>query len=364
MNIFILTQALKTGDAVGNDIIQEHKALSSAGHVIKLYAEGFDDYFLPFMVKKEKLYQSIKKEDAIILYHHSTFWKEGEEIINRAKCKIFLRYHNVTTESFFKSYSDFFSNIVRQGREQTRQFILSGKISKYIADSEFNAFDLIENGVSRDKIEILAPFHLIDDFKKTKVNLHLLEELLDGRVNILSVGRMVPNKGHSHIIKIIDHYVRHYGDHIRLLIIGDTDANFQKYYYELEDLVYRHNLEKFINFRGKVSFTDLHTYYTGSHVMLVMSEHEGFCLPILEAQYHRLPVIALDRCAVKSTLGKEQLSVKEADYNFFAAAINIIANDNDIRNYLSDYGFKNYLNYNYEILSKKFIGIFDEKSKR
>ena len=75
-----------------------------------------------------------------------------------------------------------------------------------------------------------------------------------------------------------------------------------------------------IKFHQKVDLKTLHTLYKYSTVFLLLSEHEGFCVPILEAQYHNLPIVAWDQCAVGETLGSGQLLFQDCDYDSFAIA--------------------------------------------
>ncbi len=355
-----MAESLRTVDAVGNNVMQELLVLKNLGHSIHLYASNTDDDFMPYVIDRKVLLQTIKKSGVLILYHHSIYWEDGDIILRSSHTRVVLRYHNITPEMFFAKYSPLFEKLSKQGRQQTRDLIRSGKIHHYIADSAFNAAELIENGVPSGCISILAPFHNVDNFDKTRLNLDLLEALLDGKINVLSVGRIVPNKGLHHAINVIDRYLDYYGNDIRFNVIGGCDPHFQHYLKELENLTIQYNMKGHVNFHGKISFGDLHTYYAASHVLLIMSEHEGFCLPILEAQHHKLPVIALERGAVKDTLGGEQMSFQDIDTDVFAAAIHLVARDNTIRNYLAEQGYQNHQRYRFDILSRQLAGIIHD----
>jgi len=121
-----------------------------------------------------------------------------------------------------------------------------------------------------------------------------------------------------------------------------------------------YKLSDIITFRNTVSFEDLNTFYRGSDIFLLMSEHEGFCVPVLEAQYHRLPVIALERSAVTNTVGDNQITFKEPDYRLFASAIRTVAQNKIFRYYLTDEGYKNYLKYEESVLCEKLLKIIRE----
>jgi glycosyltransferase involved in cell wall biosynthesis len=360
VKVFILAESLRNGDAVGSSVIQEYHALTAQGHQVKLYSSNCDDLFRPYLIDRDMLLKAVKEKDALLLYHHSIFWDDGGVIIKAANSKIVLRYHNITPDHFFTAYSDLFSNLSKQGRRQTEEFIKSGKIIHYLPDSNYNAAELIESGVPQDVVSVMAPFHKINDFDKTRLNLNLLETMLDGKINVLSVGRIVPNKGFHHAVEVIDRYMSYYGDNIRFYIVGSTDPHFQGYVDELMNRLSNMRLDNNVTLLGKVSFEDLHTYYVASHVYLLMSEHEGFCLPILESQYHKLPIVALDRCAVKDTLGDEQLSMKDLDYEVFASAIHTVVSDNNVRNYLADNGYRNYRKYHPAVLTKQLSRIINE----
>jgi len=45
-----------------------------------------------------------------------------------------------------------------------------------------------------------------------------------------------------------------------------------------------------------------------------MSEHEGFCIPLLEAMHYQIPIIAYDACAIGETLGSSGILVKKKNF--------------------------------------------------
>ncbi|MFH0976564.1 MAG: glycosyltransferase family 4 protein [Spirochaetota bacterium] len=360
MQIVISTIALAQGDATGNDIYYEYQTLKEEGFDVCLYAEQYDSFYASFIISPKKLNEIISFKENLLIYHHGIYWEQGGQIINNAGCKVIMKYHNITPADFFKEYNTVYYNDSFLGRKQTEQFAGNNKFNLFLADSEYNAGEIEDYRVPKEKIFVLPPFNKIHDFDSVKLNLKLLEKLQDGEINLLFVSRVLPHKGLHHIIEVLKQYINYYGDAIRLNIIGGIDTELNKYMNELEELICQNHLEEYVFFRGKVSFSELKTYYASSNVLLVMSEHEGFCLPIIEAQYNKLPVIALDRCAVKDTLGKEQLVFQDIDYKLFASAIHIIVKNNHIRNYLSDSGYKNYLIYNKINLSKKFLDIINE----
>jgi glycosyltransferase involved in cell wall biosynthesis len=282
----------------------------------------------------------------------------------QAKSDVLMRYNSVTPPEFYRQYSAILADTCAKGREQTQRLVASGIFSGFVASSEYTADELKELGAPHEKITVLAPFHAIDQFKELSINSRLLRTLTGDRVNVLFVGRLAPNKGIEHLIETARTYVDFYGRNIYLHIIGGVDQHLVNYYRGLKDLVRQYRLSDVIHFAQRVSLEDLHTYYCASDVFLLMSEHEGFCVPILEAQFHGLPVIALERCAVKGTLGPNQLLFAEADYATFACAIHTVWKNREIRMYLSEEGLRNYRKYDKKSLSCQLIDIISQAVQR
>ncbi len=357
MKIVIMTPSLQKHDAVGNDVMAQFGCLKETGLDAHLFAEYCAKEFNGMVMSIEELENSIKDENNVILYHHSVYWGLGEDVIERSSAKIVMKYHNITPSNYFEKYETNYFNVTRRGGEQTTRFSNNENIFLYIGDSEFNNKDFERSGVPKSRLSVLAPFSKIGDFENAGVNRELETKLLDGGIDVLFVSRVAPNKGHKNLIETMREYVHLYDRNIRLNIVGAMDAGLSGYHMELNELIDEYDLSDVIVFWNEVDFRDLHTFYIYCDVFLLMSEHEGFCVPILEAQFHKLPIIALDRCAVKETLGDEQILIEEPDYDFFASAINLVARDEKIRHYLVEKGYANYLQYRHENLRVKFRDI-------
>lgn len=357
MKILIMTPSLHKHDAVGNDVLQQYSSLGEKGWETYLHAEMPDEPFAHLSADISDVLEIIRDPDNVVIYHHCVFWRLGEELVNEAKAKLIMKYHCITPPVFFEKYNADYVNATKPGIEQTERYVKGGRFRHFIGDSGFNCGELERCGAVKSELSTLAPFHKIDDFGHVGINAGLGEELSSGRLNVLFVGRVAPNKGHKHLISTIKEYVNRYDRDIHLNIIGHIDPGLNGYYNELTDLITENDLSNEITFRRGVDFRDLHTFYSYSSMFLLMSEHEGFCVPILEAQYNKLPIIALDRCAVKETLGPDQVIAEEPDYEFFAAAIHTVGKNDAIRRYLVERGYENFKRYRNRMLSDKLSAI-------
>lgn len=353
MTVLIATPSLLPNDAVSNDVLQLRAFLVETGETVLLFAEFCHDSLRNLTVKYSDFVLDLKREENTLIYHHSVYWEIGEDLVRLAKCRVFMKYHNITPSKFF-SYDPLRSSITAQGREQTRRFIQNSKFQLYISDSRFNSEELLACGAPAEASHIIAPFHRVHDFDRIPVNEGLKKKLeQDGRKHVLFVGRVAPNKGHKHLIQTLSRYVDFYGANICLHVIGGILAGDGPYLREIEDLIEKLSLADLVQFHDKLSFQDMHTFYDSCDAFLVMSEHEGFCVPILEAQYHRLPVVAWDHCAVGETTGREQLVMRDLDYDAFAVALYKVMHDKNLQERLISAGESNFQRFEAPLLLKK-----------
>lgn len=360
VSIVIATPTLIKKDAIGNDIIQEEVCLMKNGFPVFLYANNYDPGYKDKIIDTETFTKLTQNKKNILIIHHSIYWSNIEDIIDQSSCKIILKYHNITPPSFFTKYSQAYVEATKPGRDQTKRLAINNKISLFLGDSRYNSQELIDHGAKTTIVKKLAPFHMVDDFNTTPINIDIAREQLDGKINVLFVGRISPNKGHKYLVEIINRYIESYDRNIRLNFVGSFDTQLYKYYNEISSLIEYYDLSDLIKFKINVSFQDLHTYYSTSHAFLIISDHEGFCVPLLEAQYHHLPIISYNKGAVKETLGKNQICFNNIDYDLYASAIHTIAKNNVFRNYLSKQGQKNFNKYDNKILETKLLTFVNE----
>jgi len=353
--IVLMGETVVDNDAVGNDVIQQLNLFRQNNIQTHLYAHTYSKTLKPFYIRKKSLKKLLQDSNSIVIYHHSTYWDEIFDLLDGTKCKSYLRYHNVTPPEFYQQYVNDYYIATYKGRKQTKELVQSGLFTRYLSCSTYNSGELIEYGANREKIQILAPFHKINEFDHAKINKKLAKKFEDNVLHVLFIGRIAPNKGHKHIIKVINEYVNHYDHKIKMHIIGHFDPRLEKYMGEIKSLIDKYHLWDNILFHLQTNFNELHTFYQHADIFLLMSEHEGFCLPIIEAQYHHLPVIAMNMAAVGDTMGEDQVTLNQMDHKLFASAIHVVASNKQYRYFLTQKGFHNYLKYEKYSLERSLL---------
>jgi glycosyltransferase involved in cell wall biosynthesis len=148
-------------------------------------------------------------------------------------------------------------------------------------------------------------------------------------VNFLHVGRLVPNKRIEDVLKVFYFYRRRINPDSRLFLVG-IDTDMEIYSVALRQMIHDLGLSG-VSFPGRVSQRELVTYYRLAHVYLCMSEHEGFCVPLVEAMYLGVPVIAFAAGAVPETLAEAGALVVRKEFAEIAELAAVLCEDAGVR---------------------------------
>ncbi|MFI3237868.1 MAG: glycosyltransferase [Lachnospiraceae bacterium] len=294
MKIIQVLVTLSYGDGVGNDTIAIDQILKESGYDTKIYAENIDPRISTQLVEHISKIPNLAEEDTII-YHLSTGCELNQKMM-KWNCKKIFRYHNVTPAEFFLDYDERSYHLCKEGIEQVAE--LKNTPDYVLADSEFNKTDLVEMGYTCpiDVVPILIPF---DDYKMT-ADSTTMTKYSDGWTNIIFVGRVAPNKKHEDIIKCFSYYKKYVNPTSRLILVGSYNEN-DLYYQKLVHYVALLDVEDVI-FTGHIKFEQILAYYRVGDLFLCMSEHEGFCIPLVEAMYFEVPIIAYESTAIPYTM--------------------------------------------------------------
>lgn len=339
MKVIILHQTVTNHDAIGNDIEMMYRIFNKKWKCY-IYAQNQFNRELNY-ISEEELDFELNQVDTIFIYHHSVFWKAGEEILNKAKGKIIIRYHNITPAEFFEGYNENHFSQCSLGRKQTVRLAKIFSDAVWLVDSNYNAEDIIAY-VAKENIFVCPPFHKIEEWADKKPDENVLKELVNNQmINLLFVGRVVPNKGHILLIDILYSFCKNYDNKVKLRVIGKFDDGLAKYNDLIKEKINRYGLGNYIEFIGEINDATLMSYYLGSDIFICTSEHEGFCVPIVEANYFGLPIIARNSSAIPETMGKGEVILQE-DEKAYAAAIHVIMGDIRARKMLIKNGQNNY----------------------
>lgn len=349
MNIFQLLPTISYGDAVGNDTRAIDGILRENGFNTGIFAENIDHRLPKGTADKIRNLPDLKNDDVIIC-HCSTGSKLNEKLLHMNGRKIMI-YHNITPAYFFEPYSKAAVQLTSDGLAQIRA--LSSVVDYCIADSEFNKSDLQQLGFACpiDVCPILIPF---EDYEKEPDSRILDRFNFNDTVNILFVGRIAPNKKQEDLIKTFYFYHKYYNPDSRLIICG-TYNGMEKYYWRLLDYAECLGLTDSIIFTGHIKFNQILAWYRAADLFLCMSEHEGFCVPLLEAMHFGIPIAAYKSTAVPDTLGDGGILLDTKDPNLTAEIIDNLLQDDELKVKIREQQLIQLKRYQYQNVKNTFL---------
>ncbi len=235
-------------------------------------------------------------------------------------------HHNVTPARFFAGHDPEIARIAALGRTELDS--LKDAVDLAWADSEFNRLELVELGFREPRVLPL----FIDFARYDKPFSRFAYDLFrDERINILFVGRVAPNKRIEHLIKTAFYFKKFVSPLVRLIVVGKTNT-FPKYYESCARMADEFHLKPDeARFLGHVPDAELFALYRAADVFLSLSEHEGFCLPLVESMIFDLPVIALGATAVPGTLGGAGILLDRFRPDETAELVGLLARDEALR---------------------------------
>lgn len=349
MRIIQLLPILSYGDAVGNDAIALQNALKKAGYKAGLYASVVDNR-LPVGLAKSVDDIGIIAEEDLIIYHLSTGHALNDYIKSVPGIKVIV-YHNITPAEYFSGYKMEAELACKNGRKALKE--LAQYADYAIADSEYNKLELIENGYQCpiEVLPILIPF---EDYE-SKVDRGIIKKYKDNYTNILFTGRVVPNKKHEDLIDTFYYYKKFINPKSRLILVGSF-AGIDLYHNELEAYVKELGLEDVV-FTGHIKFNQILAFYKCADVFLCMSEHEGFCVPLIEAMYFDLPIVARNTSAIAGTLNGSGLLLEDSNPIVAAEMINKIITDSNLKTEVIENQKKRLMDFDNGIVENQFLKI-------
>ena len=310
------------GDAITNQMLMLQQALQDSGYQSEVFAEHIDSA-LQAKISDIRSYQG-NKDNILIIHHSIGINPETFSAIKTFPDRKILIYHNITPEKYFDDPT--LKKFVRLGLAQTKEY--RDIVDYVIADSNFNRRNLLEMGYE-NTIDIL-PVHIsLDRFDQVKANKKLLD-LHHETTNILFVGRVVWNKRQIDLVKAFYIFNKYFNPESKLFLVGDDGMT--QYVQEIKNLASTLGIKDSVFLTGKVSESDLKTYYEMADVFLCMSEHEGFGVPLLEAMKMEVPVVSFDSSAIPETMGGAGIVVNRKDYRMIAALLDELTSDTDLRN--------------------------------
>jgi len=315
--------AAHKGDAIGDSARRMRDMLRAAGHQSDLFAMTID----------ESLRGEIRRfPDAAagrgdLTIFHFALPSPMTAAFAQLRGRRVLQYHNITPAEYFAPYDPQLFRLAALGRSELKTLV--GRVDLALGDSEFNRRELELLGFAPTGV---LPIAVNTERITGAPRRPALEKILsDGLINFLFVGRIVPNKRIEEHIRLAEVYKRYVDSYYRFIFVGRYDG-VPRYHAQLRALIAEYQMlpERFW-FTGPVPDNDLAAFYRWADVYVSLSDHEGFCVPLVEAMAADVPVLAYAAGAVPETLGGAGVLFSPRDLELAAEMMGILVYDRPVR---------------------------------
>jgi glycosyltransferase involved in cell wall biosynthesis len=324
--------ALLPRDATGDHTRALRDALRAVGWQSDIYVEAAHDELQHEATYFEE-YPDRARPGDVLLYQLGTSSPVAEFLLGRHEALV-LDYHNVTPEAYYAGWEEHTAAKVALAREQVAA--LAPRAVLGIADSAFNAAELEALGCPATAVIPILVDLEADHGRVDLVEADRLRADHGGATVLLFVGRVSPNKAQQRLVEALWVYRRLYDPDARLHLVGPTvTPTYAEAVFAFADEL---GLADAVRHGEGLTASELAAWYQDADVFVCLSEHEGFCIPLLEAMRAGTPIVALDAGAVAETLGDAGILLPEARPATVAAAVDRVHRDPELSAWLVDAG--------------------------
>lgn len=315
------------GDAIGHEVLGIQRVLRKAGYASEIFVETADSRLEAQTLDYRELVDFSRPDN--LLLHHFSLGSRASRTAYALPDRMALIYHNITPPEYFVGVHRTLARQCFRGRRELRAY--AGRCDLALGDSEFNREDLETLGFPRTAVLPVVPdFSHLDQEPDWLV----ARDFDDDWTNVLFVGRVIANKKIEDLIRFFHAYHTFCNPRSRLLIVG-AQSGFERYLASLHQLVATLGATH-VYFIGHVSDEELVAFYEIADLFLCASEHEGFCVPLVEAFYKQIPVLAYAATAVPATMDGAGVLYDDKDPVQVATLIDAIISDSRLQDRIVD----------------------------
>jgi glycosyltransferase involved in cell wall biosynthesis len=318
-------QALATlgyGDAIGHEVLGIQRVLQGAGYDSEIFVETADRRLEHLTTDYREMVGRIGPGDVLI--HHFSIGSRASRTAYAMPGRMVLVYHNITPPEYFIGVHKDLVKLCYRGRRELTAY--RSRVDLALGDSEYNRAELETLGFAETGVLPVVPDFAHLDLPPNEMTASRFD---DGWTNVMFVGRVIPNKKFEDLIRTFHVYRTRHNPRSRLLLVGSY-SGFERYLAMLHALLAKLGTPD-VHFLGHVSNEELTALYDVADVFLCASEHEGFCVPLIESFYKRVPVLAFASTAVPATMDGGGVLYDTKDPFEVARLLAAVVDDRDLQ---------------------------------
>ncbi len=309
------------GDAIGHEVLGIQRVLRNAGYHSEIFVQTADSRLEHLTQDYRDLGDASHPDN--ILIHHFSIGSRASRLAYALPDRMVLVYHNITPPEYFVDVNKELVRLCFRGRRELALY--KSRCDLALGDSDYNRQELEALGFSPTGVLDVVPDF---DHLKGPADYTFAGAFDDDWVNLLFVGRVIPNKRLEDVIRFFHAYKTYFNPKSRLLLVG-AHSGFERYLTMLHNFIARVGAAD-VHLIGHVTNEELTAYYELADAFVCASEHEGFCVPLVESFHMGVPVLAYAATAVPSTMDGAGVLYTDKNPMHVAGLINAVVDDPDI----------------------------------
>ncbi len=343
--------SLASRDAIGAHTLALTDALRAAG----IDSEIFYGNCTPDVADRGQPVVDLGRagRDRWLLYQSSIGSPVYDILATRPEPKL-VNYHNITPAHLLVDWEPNVGYEVSLGRTQLERLAPDCRLA--VADSAFNERELEQAGYAHTAVvPLLIDMTATGADPDPELAGRLAASKERGGADLLFVGKVSPHKAPHDLVKMLAVYRRCYDPDARLHLVGSPLGD--RYGQVLAAFAAELGLADAVSVTGSVSPAEVEAYYRAADGFVCASEHEGFCVPLVEAMGHGLPVVAYGVAAVPETVGDAGLVLLDKEPLHFAAAVNRVVVDAPLRARLAEAAARRVSSFSLPRSAERFVSL-------
>jgi glycosyltransferase involved in cell wall biosynthesis len=328
-------------DAVTVQALRMQALMRGWGWRGDVYAGHID----PRIAKRVRPIRDLSPEpDATVLIHYSAYAPRLRAVLAMPQRKVLLS-HNVTPARWFWDYEPTVAIHCALGRRQLPEYAAACDVVAGV--SAYNAAELGSDVV----IPILFDPSALGERGQTPFSRSISQELL-------FVGRLAPHKRQEELIRLVAVLRRERMPDVTLRLVGEPlNPNYLGALRSLADEL----APGAVTIESGLSTAELADRYRRAGVFVCLSEHEGFCIPLLEAFHFGLPVVARPSGGIPEVAGDAALLVDDRDLGVIAELTALALEDGELREELVARGERRLVDFDADHVAAKLRAALEER---
>ena len=317
-----LTAGFASGDAISLEAVAIRDVCRAMGLASEIFVPG-ENVTEDGRPQVRSLEEYAPTGSELLIYHYS-IQSRATDAFRRSAARKVVIYHNITPALFYRGFDERVVGQLDTARRELAE--VAGLAEAVWADSAFNAAEITALGATNVRVLPLLFSARAFDVPADPV---VLQGLSGPSKKMLFVGRMAPNKCVEELIEAFAWYHKGIERRSELILVG-SERTCPRYFAMLRMFAAELDLMS-VSFVRYASPAGLISYYQRADLFATTSRHEGYCLPVVEAMFKGVPVLARNTGGVPEAMDGAGVLFDEAKPEELAALMARVITDGALR---------------------------------